>query len=117
MTLSGELVSEQIDAFPITAHVSHYLPVDGIYYDDQSEKSERKYDKEELKRCRVLDAHDQDLICVAVEKYPHPLKEVRPCLYNPISSQIAPTEVIVTNSIEIGQTMGGNTLPVYVMGL
>ena len=35
MTLSAELLSEWIDAFPITAHVSHHL--DGIYCDDQPE--------------------------------------------------------------------------------
>ena len=56
MTLSAELVSEWIDAFPITAHVSHHLDV--IYCDDQPEKSEWKYHKEELKHHRVLDAHD-----------------------------------------------------------
>ena len=35
MTLSAELVSEWIDAFPITAHVSYHL--DRIYCDDQPE--------------------------------------------------------------------------------
>ena len=107
MTLSVELISEWIYAFPITAHVSHHLDV--ISCDDQPEKSEWKYHKEELKHRRVLDAHDQELmiICAKVEKHLHPLEDVRPCLYNPITSQIAPAEVNVylADSIEIGAKM------------
>ena len=62
MTLAPELVSEWIDAFPITAHVSDQL--DGMYCcDDKPGKSERKFHKEELKHRRALDAHDRDLIC------------------------------------------------------
>ena len=40
MTLSAELVSEWIDAFPITTYVSDHL--DGIYCDDKPGKSEWK---------------------------------------------------------------------------
>lgn len=40
-----------------------------------------------------------------MEKHPHPLENAHPCLYNPITSQIAPAEVNVADSIEIGEKM------------
>ena len=83
MTLSAELVSEWIDAFPITAHVSDRLDV--VYSDDKPGKSAQNYHKEELKHRCVLDAKDRDLIYAKLEKYPHPLEDVRPHLYNPIN--------------------------------
>ena len=48
MTLSAELVSEWIDAFPITTHVSDHLDV--IYSTDQAGKSSesQKYHKESI---------------------------------------------------------------------
>ncbi len=47
MTLSAELVSEWIDAFPITVHVSDR--VDYIYSDYMPGQSAQKQHKEELK--------------------------------------------------------------------
>ena len=103
MTLSAELVSEWIDAFPISAHVSDRL--DGVYSNDKPSKSGQNYHKEELKHCRILDAHDRELINAMVEKYPHPLEDIRPHLYNPVTGQIAPADVNVADSISIGEKM------------
>ena len=100
MTLSAELVSEWIDAFPITAHVSDLL--DGICFDEKPEKSEQNYHKEELKHRRVLDANDRDLKSSNIKKYSHPLEDVRP-IYTILS--LAPAEVNVANSIAIGEKM------------
>ena len=36
---------------------------------------------------------------------PHPVEDVRPCLLNPITSQIAPAEVNVADFNEIGTKM------------
>ena len=69
-----------------------------------------------MKHRRVLDALDRDLVCTKVEKHPHTLEDVRPCLYNRITSQIAPAEVNVADSIEIEENMERDTLPVYLMG-
>ncbi len=52
-----------------------------------------------------MDAHDRDLIIAEAEKYPHPLEDHRPHLYNPVTGQIAPTDVNVTDSIVIGEKM------------
>ena len=104
MTLSAEFVSEQTDAFPITAHVTHHLY--GIYHDDWPEISEWKYHKEDrVEASLCLDGHDRDLIHAKVEKHPHPLEDVCPCRYNPITKQIAPAEVNVVDSIEIVEEM------------
>ena len=40
-----------------------------------------------------------------MEKYPHPLEDNRPHLYNPVSGQIAPADVNVADSIGIGAKM------------
>ena len=65
----------------------------------------QKQHKEELKPRRVLDAHDRSLINAVIEKYPHPLGDNRPYLYNPVSGQIASIEVNVTDSIAIRMKM------------
>lgn len=102
MTLSSELVCEWIDAFPITVHVSDCM--DYIYYYTPGQ-SARKQHKEELRHRRVLDACDRGLIDAEVERYPHPLEDNRPYLYNPISGQIAANDVNVADSIAIGVKM------------
>ena len=84
-------MSEWIDAFPITAHVSDRL--DHIYSDTGATKSTQREHGEELNHRRALDAHDRDLIYAEVEKYPHPLENNRPFSYNPVSGQIASTDV------------------------
>ena len=73
MTLYAELVSEWIDSFPITAHVSDRM--DHIYADHTPVVSSQKQHKEEFKHRRILDAYDRNLIYAEVEKYPHPLED------------------------------------------
>ena len=106
MTLSADLVSEWIDAFPITVHVSDRL--DYICSDYTPGLTSQKQHKEELKHRRTLDAHDRGLIHAEVEKYSHPLEDNRPYLYNPVTGQIASTDVNVADSIMIGEKMESN---------
>ena len=101
MTLSADFVCEWIDAFPITVYVSDC--VEHMYSAYTPCKNTQKLHKEELRHRRVLDAKDRNLIDVEVEKYPHPLEDHRPHLYNPVTSQIAPTDVNVADSIVIGE--------------
>ena len=54
MTLSPELVSEWIDAFPITVHVSHN--VDYVYSTSTPGQFKQKQHKEELKHRCFVDA-------------------------------------------------------------
>ncbi len=83
MSLSAELVSEWIDAFPITVHVSDC--VDYIYSTYTPDQSAQQQHKEELKLQRILDAYDRCLIEAEVEKYPHSLEDHQPHLYNPVT--------------------------------
>ena len=87
MTLSSDLVSEWINAFPITCTVSDKL--NGIYPDPEPSSSTQKLHKEEMKYQRTLDSKDRDLILAVVDKYPRPLEDKKPHLYNPITGQIA----------------------------
>ena len=64
MTLLPELVSEWINAFPITFHVTNRM--DSIYSDIPDKSIQEKH-KEELKHRRILDGHDQSLIDAEVE--------------------------------------------------
>jgi hypothetical protein len=50
-----------------------------------------------------LDANDRALIDAEVEKYPHPLEDHRPHLYNPVTGQISTAVVHVGDSIIIGE--------------
>ena len=72
--------------------------LDHIYCDSGATKSTQREHKEELKHHRALGTHDCDLIYAEVEKYPHPLENNRPFLYNPVSGQIASTDVNVADS-------------------
>ena len=103
MTQSPELVSEWIDSFPVTAHVSDHM--DHIYDDDMPTASSLKPHKEELKHRRSLDAYDRNLIYSEVEKYSHPLEDDSPHLYNPVTGQIASAKVNVSDSLVIGEKM------------
>ena len=104
MTLAPELVSEWINAFPITVHVADRM--DQVYqHAFSSEQSAQKEHKEEMKHRRILDANDRNLIAAEVKKYPHPLENDRPHLCNPVTGQIAPNEVNVADSIQIGDQM------------
>ena len=97
MTLYAELVSEWIDSFPITAHVSDRM--DHIYADHIPVLSSQKQHKEEFKHRRILDAYDRNFIYAEVEKYPYPLEDDVPIL----TGQIAQTNVNVADSILIGE--------------
>ncbi len=88
MSLSAELVSGWIDAFPITVHVSDC--VNYIYSTYTPEQYAQQQHKEELKHRYILNAYDHGLIEAKVEKYPNPLEDHRHHLYNPIIGQIAP---------------------------
>ena len=85
MTLSPELISKWINAFPITVHVTNRM--DSIY-SDIPDKSKQEKHKEELKHQRILDAHDRNLIDAKVEKYLHPLEDSHPHMYNPVTGLI-----------------------------
>ncbi len=84
MTLSPELVSEWIDSFPITAHISDCM--NHIYKDDIPKSTSMKPHKEELRHHRSLDTYDRNLIYTEVEKYSHPLDADSPHLFNPITT-------------------------------
>lgn len=111
MTLRPELVSEWIDSFPIMVHVSDR--VDQMYSPAASSQNSQQQHKEEMKHRRMLDARDRALIETQMERYPHPLEDHRPHLYNPVTGQIASSDVTVTNSIEIGEQMERN----FIAGL
>ena len=78
---------------------------DYIYSTCAPGQSARKQHKEELKHRRDLNAYDRGLIDTEVEKYPHPLEDHRPHLYNPVTGQIAPTEENVADSIVHAEKM------------
>ena len=102
MTLSPELISEWIDAFPITVHVSQAVDT---MYSSHTQEFKQKQHKEEQKHRRLLDAEDRSMIAAEVEKYPHPLEDSKIHLYNPITGQVAPTDVNVMDSFFIGEKM------------
>ena len=106
MTQSADLVSEWINAFPITCTVFDQL--DSIYSDSEPGCSSQKLHKEEMKYRRTLDSKDQVLVCAEVDKYPHPLEDNQPHLYNPVTGQIASTDVNVAGSIVIWEKMEGD---------
>ena len=103
MTLSADLVSEWIAAFPITIYVSCSL--DHIYLAYTPGQTSQKLHNAEMKHRRTL---DRDLINTDVEKYPHPLEDDRPNRCNPILCQIDPADVKVADSIMIGEKMENN---------
>ena len=99
-TLSAELVCEWIDAFPVTVHVSDR--VGHIYFDNHPGQFAPKQHKEDLRHQRVMiDADDRRIIDADVEKYPHPLEDHRPHLYNPVTGKIASAVFNVVDSMVI----------------
>ena len=103
MALSAELVSEWINAFLITCTVSDHL--DSIHSDSEPGCLSQKIHKEEMKYRRALDSKDRNLIFAEFDKYPHPLEDNRPHLFNPVTGQIASTDINVADSIVIGEKM------------
>ena len=103
MTLSPALVSEWINAFPITCTISDRL--DSVYLHSEPGDTSQKLHKEEMKHRRALDSSDRALVLAEVDKYPHPLEDNRPHLYNPVTGQIASADVNVADSILVGEKM------------
>ena len=97
MTLSPELTSEWIDAFPFTMLVTKLL--DDIYDEQPKSQSNGAKHKEEMPSRRNLDAADWQLILEQLEKHPHPLEDTRQYLFNPITGKKAPPDVNVMNSM------------------
>lgn len=65
MTLSSELVSEWIDSFPISVHVSDRI--DHIYGENRTNTPQKQH-KEELRHRRLLDADYRNKILAEVKK-------------------------------------------------
>ncbi|KAH3825900.1 hypothetical protein DPMN_127785 [Dreissena polymorpha] len=53
--------------------------------DHTQRKNTQSQHKEESKHRRTLDAKDRELIQEEVDKYPYPLEDIRPQLYNPVT--------------------------------
>ncbi|KAH3697901.1 hypothetical protein DPMN_085413 [Dreissena polymorpha] len=56
-----------------------------MYPDHTQRKNTQSQYKEESKHRRILDANDRELIQAEVDKYPYPLEDVRPQLYNRVT--------------------------------
>ena len=97
MMLSSEIVSEWIEAFPITVKIVD--SVDNMYAAENNNDIARKEHKEEMKHRKVLNAADRNLIHEQIEKYPHPLEEHQPHLFNHVSGQVAHDCVNVADSL------------------
>lgn len=106
ISLSPDLVAEWIDAFPITAHLADQM--DSLHSICETSQSVTHQHKEEQTQRRILDANDRDLIEAEVLRYAHPLEDSRPHLYNPVTGQIAPSDVNVADSVVMGESMEKN---------
>ena len=60
-----------------------------------------------MKYRRTLDSKDWVLVFAKEEKYPHLLEDNLPHRYNPVTGQIASTDVNVADSIIIVEKMSG----------
>ena len=78
---------------------------DGYWNAVSADQFGEKSAPKELKHRRVLDTYDRGVIDAEVEKYHHPLENHHPHLYNPVTGQIALTNVNVAESIVIGENM------------
>ena len=92
MTLSSELVTEWINAFPISAYLSDVM---GVLYTEEapSLKVEAKHKEEGWKR-RNLDANDRKRIADELSKHSHPLNVDSIALYNIANGQVAPDDAV-----------------------
>ncbi|KAH3868280.1 hypothetical protein DPMN_031423 [Dreissena polymorpha] len=84
-----------------------------MYPDHRQNKNTQSQHEEESKHRRTLDANDSELIQAEVDKYPYPLEDIRPQLYNPVTGQIVPQHENIANSSEIGEKLE----KAYVAGL
>ena len=103
MTLSSELVTEWINAFPISAYLSDDMDV-GYTEEAPSLKVEAKHKEEGWKR-RNLDADDRKRIADELSKHSHSLDVDSNALYNIANGQVAPDDVNVPDAMRIGEQM------------
>ena len=103
VTLSFELVTEWINAFPISAYLCNDMDV---RYTEESPslKVEAKHKKEGWKR-RNQDADDRKRIADELSKHSHPLDVDSNALYNIANGQVAPDDVNVPDAMRIGEQM------------
>ena len=103
MTLSTELVTEWINAFPIFAFLSDAMDV--LYTEEAlSLKVEAKHKGEGWKR-RNLDADDHTMIAVELSKHSDLLNIDFIALYNIVNVQVAPDDDNVPDAMRIGEQM------------
>ena len=101
MTLYAELVSEWIDSFPITAHVSDRM--DHIYADHIPVLSSQKQHKEEFKHRRVV--FWMHMIGILFMQKLRNILTLWKTIVPILTGQIAQTNVNVADSILIGEKM------------
>ena len=98
----ADLVIEWINAFPLINHVSQCL--DYLYSANIPDQMKQMQRKEEF-----FDANDHRLIDAEVEKYPHPLEDKCPHLFNPVTGHVAPSDVNVVDSMLIEECIHQQT--------
>ena len=112
MTLSAELVTEWINAFPIMAYMSDSMV--SLYSEEETENIKSPKHKEEGSKRQKLDYDDIQKIVSELAKHSHPLIVESPKLYNIVNGQISPDEVNVVEAVSIGEKMATsfkNSLP------
>ena len=112
MTLSNELVTEWINAFPVMAHMSDAM--DSLYSEESTDNFSQTKHKEEGSKWQKLDSENLQKIASKLAKHSHPLTVDSPVLYNIINGQIAQEEINVVEAVNIGEKMATafkNSLP------
>ena len=112
MTLSNELVTEWINAFPVMAHMSDAM--DSLYSEESNDDFKQTRHKEEGSKRQKHDSKDLQKIVSELAKHSHPLIVNSPVLYNIINGQIAQEEINVVEAVTIGEKMATtfkNSLP------
>ena len=108
ISTSAEQVAVWVNSFSVCAHLDIAMedmysePGDEEQPDDGVEGEATNKHKEEGEGRRRLDGADREKIAVELEKYPHPLNEQHPRLYNICNSQVAPDTVNVQDALAIG---------------
>lgn len=112
MTLSPELVTEWIDAFPISVYLSDTM--DHLYSEHSQDTLTQARHKEEGPKRQKLDTDDRGRISTELSNHSHPLIIESEVLYNIVNGQIAPKEVNVHDALVLGEKMSNsfrNALP------
>ena len=100
ISLSPHQVAEWLDSFPLSAYISDML--DFCYLTDLPATPTETPHKEGVSR-RKLD--EDDRMITELEKCSHPLEKTSDVLYNIHNGQVAPTEVNVADSLDLGMAM------------